>query len=144
MKQTNEKNIKFYGLNISNEQDFNKILKEDKIVFLVRHTNAIEKDNEDNNTTYLDYTSKIQKTETTLSKAKEIYDSILDANADNPPYDEYSIIVIYWKNSKEIIPRDYFNYDLKAQKESERLEREYYEQQVQETEQETEQEQQAD
>jgi hypothetical protein len=45
--------------------------KEDKIVFLVRHTNAIEKDNEDNNTTYLDYTSKIHETETTLSKAKE-------------------------------------------------------------------------
>lgn len=34
-------------------------------------------------------------------------EEIGEANADNPPYDEYAVVLVYEKNSKEVVPEQY-------------------------------------
>lgn len=38
-----------------------------------------------------------------LSKAKEFYNNYLEQNADNPPYDTYSIKLAYYEGNNELV-----------------------------------------
>lgn len=40
--------------------------------------------------------------------AKRQYNEIMEANADNPPYDIYKVLCICYKKSKEILPKQMF------------------------------------
>lgn len=57
---------------------------------------------------FINTTSKVAFHEVPFDNAKEFYDSYLDRNADNPPYDAYKIKLAYHTETKEVISLQYY------------------------------------
>lgn len=79
----------------------------DVIVFVVAERHQHEVEDEEGNL-FLDGECKVSFVEVSVSEAKKKYEEILEANADNPPYDSYDVKMAYWKEGRVLLPLDMF------------------------------------
>lgn len=85
--------------------------KEEKVMVLIKEITRKDRYDEDDfgrEHHFLESETKISLSECKgMEEAKELVKHMGEANADDPPYEEYHFIIAWFKKSKKVVPKEW-------------------------------------